>query len=100
MINPTYEQLLDFYYDFLSRQQEQEQEEQDIIELLQALLQGYHLLSDNIVELRDTINKQCVQMTRAGIIKYCKLPFYDLYSDIGENFTHYKAYQRFVTYLD
>lgn len=100
MTNPTYEQLLDFYYDFLAHQQEQEQEEQDIIELLKALLQGYHLLEDNIVELRDTINKQCIQFQRAGLTKYCKLPFYDLHSDIGEDFTHYRAYQRYAAYLD
>ena len=54
----TYDELLDFYYNFLEAEQDRENE---IIELLQALLNGYHDLADNIIKLRKTINNQSIK---------------------------------------
>lgn len=62
----TYDELLDFYYNFLEAEQDREIEENEIIELLQALLNGYHDLADNIIKLRKTINNQSIKWSYWG----------------------------------
>ncbi len=100
MSTPTYDQLLDFYHDFLEFEQEREKEERDTILLLQALLEGYHGLADNIVELREIINGQSAKLQKAGLAKPGNPPFFDLYSDIQDNFSGFPAYQKYAAFLE
>lgn len=96
MNHPTYDQLLDFYYNFLEAEQDREIEENEIIELLQALLNGYHDLADNIIELRKTVNNQSFKLQATGVIGDDEnLPFIDLYSDFQRDFSDFKAYQKY-----
>jgi hypothetical protein len=100
MSTPTYEQLLDFYHDFLEFEQEREKEDRDTILLLQALLEGYQGLVDNIVKLREVINGQAAKLQKTDLAKPGNPPFFDLYSDIQEDFSGFPAYQKYATFLE
>ena len=100
MSHPTYDQLMDFYYDFLEAEQDREIEENEIIQLLQALLDGYQDLADNIIELRKTVNNQSIKLQEAGFSEGGNLPFYDLYSNFQRDFSHFKAYQKYEEFLE
>lgn len=100
MNHPTYDQLLEFYYNFLEAEQDKEIEENEIIELLQALLNGYHDLAENIIKLRKTVNNQCIKLQIAGFTEEKSLPFFDLYSDFQQDFSYFKAYQKYEKFLN